>query len=232
MIDSSARARLRYVLVGEGGPRRVVGTVLLVAIGAGLIDLSARDLREALHRRPRELTCEQWLGAPLEARWVSLSGCRLDLASAASRTWKGWTPPVDGGVRGARILELFLPISASEVRETPPRAVVATSDSELLGVLDALARVSPAEVDAFVEANRATLEAKLKPERLVGYVEPVASLASRSALRTLMLEGVAVLEQGREPARANAIFGALVGLVMLLAALWPIVSRLRESPVD
>lgn len=232
MTAPSARARLRSVLVGEGSPRRLVGTVLLLAAGVGLIGLGAQDLREALHWQPRELTCEQWLGAPLEARWVSLSGCRLNLASAASRTWKGWTPPADGGVRGARTLELFLPISASEVRETPPRAVVATSDGELLGVVDALARVSPAEVDAFIEAHRATLEEKLKPERLVGYVEPVASLASRAALRTLTLEGVVVLEQGREPARANAIFGALVGLVMLLAALWPIVSRLRESPVD
>lgn len=232
MTEPAAWARVRYVLLGEGSPRRLVGTVLLLAVGVGLIDLSARDLREALHWRPRELTCEQWLGSPLEARWVSLSGCRLDLASAASRTWKGWAPPVDGGVRGGRTLELFLPISASEVRETPPRAVVATTDSELLGVIDALARVSPAEVDAFVEAHRATLEGKLKPERLVGYVEPVASLASRSALKTLVLEGAVVLEQGREPARANAVFGALVGLVMLLAALWPIASRVRESMVD
>jgi hypothetical protein len=225
-------ARLRSVLVGEGQLRRVANTLILLVLGLGLIRFSAQDLGEALHWGPRELSCEAWLDAPLETRWVSLTGCRLDLSSAASRTYKGWLPPVDGGVAGPRTLELFLPVSASEVRETPPRVVVSTSDRELLDVVDALARVPQPEVDAFIEAHRSTLEEKLKPSHLVGYVEPVASLASRSALKSMMIERAVVLEQDRAPPKANAIFGVLVGMVMLLVALWPIFNRIREPEGD
>ena len=232
MSEPGAETRWRWVLFGEGGPRRLVRSLVLLAVGLGVIAMSVADLREALRWRPLELTCEEWLAEPLEARWVSLSGCRLDLASAASRTWRGWFSASDGGQGGALTLELFVPISASDERETPPRVVVATSDKELLTVVDALARVQPSEVDAFIDAHRATLEEKLKPPKLVGYVEPVASLASRTALKSMMAEGAVVLEQGREPPRANAFFGLFVGLVIMGVVLFPFVQRFREPPDD
>lgn len=222
-------SRLRYVLVGEQRPTRLAGTVVLLALGVGAITMSATELREGLRLAPAELTCAQWLDAPLERRWVALSGCRMDLAAATSRSWRGWFPASDGGPRGPRTLELFLPVWATETRDVLPRAVVATSDAELLGVIDELARVPPAEVDGFIEAHRRTLESKLMPARLVGYVEPVASLASRSALKTMMVERAVVLQEGRAPARANAAFGVLVGLVLLAVALVPMFARFRAS---
>jgi hypothetical protein len=215
------------VLFGEeGGPRRLVTPLVVLALGVGALAMSLIDLGAAIHG-PTALGCDEWLTSPGQARWVSLTGCRLDLAQAARRSWRGWWFSTDGGGRTPRTLELFLPVSASDEREEPPRAVVASTDAELLTVVDQLAKVPPSEVDAFIESHRATLEEKLAPPRLTGYVEPIASLASRTALKTLGVECV-VLEQGRQPPLANAIFGVLVGIAMALWALLPFVRRFRE----
>lgn len=227
--ESEVPGRLRYVLVGEGPAWRLLPSLALVALGVGAAAMGATDLWEAARLRPRAMTCAEWLAAPLEVRWVSLTGCRLDLASASSRTWRRGRAGSDGGVGGARTLQLFLPIAASDERETPPRAVLATTDGELLLVVDALARVAPEEVDAFIDAHRATLEAKLMPAPLTGYVEPIASVASRSALATMAAQGAVVLEHGRRPAIGNALFGALIGLGMIAGALWPMLQRYRHA---
>jgi hypothetical protein len=157
-----------------------------------------------------------------------LTGCRLDLASASSRTWKGWSWLPDGGV-DHRNLELFLPISATSEREVPPRAVVATTDTELLGMMDELSKLPVAGVEPFIDAHRASLEAHLKPAPLTGYVEPIASLASQAALKTMMAEDAVVLEQNREPQRANAIFGAVLGTLLFLTGAVRLWLRVRTA---
>ncbi len=218
------------VVFEDGGLSALATSLLLMAVGLGLISMSATDARAAFEG-PRSMECAHWLGHPLEARWVTLRGCRLDLASAASRNWRGvGATPVDGGV-APRTLELFIPVSATAEREVPPRAVVATTEAGLLGLVDDLARQPAEQVDTFIDAHRDELASKLEPAELTGYVEPVASLASRKALNLITREGAVVLEQNRAPRRANAIFGVFLGMVLLAVGFGPLVRRtllLRE----
>ena len=76
--------------LGTDGWGAVMGTLLLLGFGLFVIFISAADLREAARTEPVERTCASWLADPSGARWIRLSGCRLDLAEAASRRWKGW----------------------------------------------------------------------------------------------------------------------------------------------
>jgi hypothetical protein len=109
--------------------------------------------------------------------------------------------------------------------------VVATTEAGLLGLVDDLARQPLEQVDAFIDAHRTELASKLAPEELTGYVEPIASLASRKALTLITREGAVVLEQNRTPQRANALFGVFLGMVLLAVGFGPLVRRtllLRE----
>ena len=141
-------------------------------------------------------------------------GCKLDLAQAASRKWKGWRSMKDGGVSGAHYMELFIPIFTGEAPSGPPRGVLASTDKELLTMMDAIDRLgSPEEVEAYLLANTTAMQKLLEPRALTGYVEPVKSVAARSALGVLTAEDAVVLEEGRQPPRANALFGLIVGLI-------------------
>lgn len=220
-------------VLGEGGVRGLVQGALMLALGGVILSISWADLREALRRGPEERSCEGWLDAPAEARWVALTGCRLDLALAARRNLKGLLPLPDGGRAPTRTLELFLPVSASEEREVPIRAVVATSDPALLGAVDELAAQPVEAVDAFIAAHRELLESRLRPARLVGYVEPLASWPARRALQSLEAPGAVVLVQDREPERANALFSLAVALALIAWPLWgPLRRLLGRGPPD
>jgi hypothetical protein len=221
-------------VLGEGRVRGLVQAVLMLALGGTILTISWADLREALRRGPVERDCAGWLEAPSEARWVALSGCRLDLALAARRNLKGFLPQSDGGRAPTRTLELFLPVSASEEREVPIRAVVATSDPALLSTVDELAALPVEAVDAFVDAHRELLESRLKPARLQGYVEPLAAWSARKALQSLEAPGAVVLVQDREPERANALFSLGVALALIVWPLWGPLSRLarRGRPAE
>lgn len=228
MSDETPRQPFVRRVLADGGISSLFGGATLLIIGALFLALSVSDLKEALRFEPGTDTCAHWLDAPLETRWVTLSGCRLDLASASNRTWKGWSWLPDGGV-DHRNLELFLPMAASDEREVPVRAVVATTDAELLRLIDELSRLPVEEVDAFIDKNRAELEAHLKPAQLTGYVEPIASMASQAALKTMDAEGAVVLEQNRQPQRANAIFGGVLGVLLVLAGAVRLYFRLTRS---
>lgn len=201
----------------DGGWGAAAGTLLILGFGLFVLFVSVSDLREAARIAPEKRTCGSWLADPRGARWVELSGCKLDLASAASRKWKGWLSVRDGGVSGAKYLELFIPI-VNDQPVDPPRAVLATQDAELLALIDGIDAVPPDEVDAYLDAHGAAFRALLSPEKLTGYVEPVKSLASRSALTQITAEDAVVLEHNRQPPRANAIFGVVVGLFCIAMA--------------
>ncbi|MDP1823580.1 MAG: hypothetical protein Q8L48_10065 [Archangium sp.] len=196
---------------GWGGP---LGTLLLLGFGLFFLFISVADLREASRLKPEERGCAAWLADPSGARWVTLVGCKLDLGAAASRKWKGWRSTKDGGVSGQHYMELFIPLFAGDAPSGPPRGVLATSDKDLLALMDGIDRLgSPEEVQAYLLANAATLDKLLEPKTLTGYVEPVKSVASRSALDVITSEDAVVLEQGKRPPRANALFGLVVGLI-------------------
>jgi hypothetical protein len=225
-----ARGRQLWAAVlGDAGLRGLLRTALALVVAWLILDFSAADLREALRLDPVPLTCRDWLSRPSQARWVALSGCRLDLQQAASRNYRGFLPMVDGGRAPVKFLELFLPLSGQDQRELPLRAVVATSDPALLASLEELAQLPVGQVNAFLDAHRLELEAHLTPARLVGYVDPVPSWGARQALRSLEAPDALVLQEGREPTRANAFVGLVVGLGLVVSALWGPASRLRAA---
>jgi hypothetical protein len=228
VVSASRKSLLRRIVVGDGGSGVLVGTLVFLAAGLGLVYISAVDLREAMRPAPVAMTCEEWLREPARARWVTLTGCRLDLTAAVARQWKGWVARRDGGIADRRNLEMFMPVvaDAAEITEDSPAAVVATTDKELLKLMDDLAKLPVEEVDAFLAEHRATIESKVAPAELTGYVEAVTSTESRAALRMMLAEGTIVLEQNRAPRRANAFFGALLGFCALVWALLPIVRRI------
>lgn len=189
---------LKRLLGAENGWGGAAGTLLLLGAGLALLLVSVADLREAARLKPEERGCAEWLADPSGPRWVTLVGCKLDLSAAASRMWKGWRSVKDGGVSGEHHLELFVPIFAGDAPVVPPRGVLATTDQPLIDLMDGLDR--------------------FEPKTLTGYVVPGKSLAARSALSAITAEDAVVLQQGRQPPRANALLGLVMGLIAVALA--------------
>lgn len=215
---------LKRLLGAEEGWGAATGLLLLLGFGLFVLFVSVADLREAARIAPEQRTCESWLKDSSGARWVKLTGCKLDLSAAASRKWKGWLSVRDGGVSGEKFLELYIPIGVVETDEAP-RAVLATSDAELLKLVNGIEATPPEQVEAYLREHAAEFEKLLSPETLTGYVEPVKSLASRSAMGMITSEDAVVLEQGRQPPRANALFGVVVGLFCIAIGVRSIARR-------
>lgn len=221
--------------VTTGARGSQVGLLLMLGMGAFLVSVSVEDAREAVRRAPVPVGCAEFVAAPRKAgRWVEVSGCRLDVSSAATRRWKGWMRRSDAGVSSGRTLEIFLPVAPlGTPLGTPSTVVVSTRDVQLLSLLDRLSGLDEAAADAFIAEHTAELEAALAPEKLTGYVEPVASWSSRSALRALEAAEAVVLVQGGRPLAANAFIGLGAGLGLWVWALLPLARRLvlgRSQP--
>jgi hypothetical protein len=220
--------RLKRLLAGEhGGWSQVVGTLVLLGAGLGLVLVSVADLRYAV-AGPKTLGCADYLNAPQQARWVSLTGCRLELPSAAARSFKGWLPlRADSGSVGGRSLELFIPLGVlgTAPQERSP-VLVSTADPALLRLVDALSQLpDEASADAFTDAHAKDLEAVLAPPLLTGYVEPVDSMGSRQARSALSLDGAVVLRQNTRPEMGKGLCTLLIGFALTFWALLPIVRR-------
>jgi hypothetical protein len=200
---------------------------MLLGLGMYLLFISVSDLQEAARLAPVVRPCNDWLQAPEGPRWVTLTGCKLNLEQAASRKWKGWRSVRDGGVSGEKLLELYVPfLSEGQSATTPVHALLATTDVRLIQFLTDLEPLSPAEIEKTMDLRSAELELLLNPPELTGYVEPVPSMGARSAMRVLTAEDAVVLEQGRDPPRANAVFGLVVGLVCVALGLRPMFRRM------
>lgn len=225
-------------LSSGGGVGAKLGTVLMLGLGVGLVAVSATDARELARGGPKELGCAEFLEAPLEqARWVSLTGCRLDLPAAATRRWKGWAPlKADGGVGGKqpRTLELFLPLAPVGTESgTLTPVIVASKNPELLKLTDQLGAMPPDETARWLDAHQAELEAALAPPKLVGYAESVNSWASRSAMNALDAQGSVIVVHDGAPNTGNTLLGLLAGLALMVWALLPLVRQAQlwcETP--
>ncbi len=222
---------LRRVIMGDGSLSNALGPVLFVGAGLLLLYMGFVDIREALRLAPERVACADFLRTPnSHGRWVSLTGCRLDLATSASRRWNGWLPGQarDAGV-GGKTLEMFIPLAEKDApADDVPHVVVATTDKHLLGLIDQLQQLeAPEAVEAFVLAHEAEFDQVLGPEPLVGYAEPLGSSASRAALSVLMAQDAVVLEQNREPQRANALCSVLLGMALIMWGVWPLARRWR-----
>lgn len=220
-------ARVRRVVVGDGGPGALVGTLLLLGVGLGLTFTGIQDIRLAVDSAPRRLSCAEFLENPSVARWVILEGCRLDLNAATTRRWKGWFAGEDGGTP-ARHLELYVPISAlGTTAPEVPKVVLASMDPTLLSLVEAIDRTPPEQVDAFIDAKASEIEAVLAPKELRASVAPLAPTGSRPALAQMMAPDAVVLEQGREPKRLESLCSLLLGLGVMLFAFWPMARRFQ-----
>lgn len=220
--------RARRVLMGDdGGIGALVGTVLLLGVGVVLTFTAVQDIRVAVASAPKRIACADFVENPTQAKWVVLEGCRLDLNYATSRRWKGWFNRADAGST-ARYLELFIPVSPLGTKQPEtPTVVLATTDSTLLQLVEALDRIPPEQIDAFVDAKSVELEALLAPKELRGSVAPIKSTGSRPALAQMAAENAVVIEQGREPKRAEALCTLLMGLGVMLFAFWPVARRFQ-----
>ncbi len=218
---------VRRVVVGDGGPGAMIGTVLLLAVGLVLTYSGVQDIRTAVATAPVTMKCADFVAKPSSARWVILEGCRLDLNAATTRRWKGWWSRTDGGASN-RHLELFIPISPlGTAQPERPTVVLSTMDSQLLGLVETLDRLPPDQVDAWVDAKAVEIEALLAPKQLRGSVAPIRSTGSRPALAEMMADDAVVIEQGREPKRLDALCSLLGGLAVMLFAFWPMARRFQ-----
>lgn len=220
---------LKRLFGAEHGWTAVLGEVLLLGLGGFFLYVSIADLKEAARWDPVTRRCSEWLADPTGPRWVTLVDCQLDIAEAASRRWKGWLPLGDGGVTGQRYLELFVPLTSAEFAPKGMSAVLATSDSALLSLMDGIDAVAPEAVPQYLEAHAAEFDAVLRPKEITGYVEPLKSMAARTALKTLELEKAVILEQGKRPPRANALFGLVLGLIVVAVGIRGVARRVAAS---
>lgn len=226
---------LKRVLAGDDTSwGAAIGALLLLSVGLGFFLLGTADLFAAV-AGPKTFGCAEFLADPTQARWVTLTGCRLELPGAAQRHFKGWlsTKP-DGGSSPGRSLELFIPLGVLGTAPTGSAAVlVATADPALLSLVDQLARLpDEAALDAFVDAHAAEFEASLAPKELTGYIEPVTSVASRTARSVLENPASVVLQQGRQPAGGKSLCSVLLGFALAVWALLPVMRRwqlIRET---
>jgi hypothetical protein len=220
-------ARLHRVLLGTGGAASLIPTVLLLSTGVVLTFNGIHDIRLAVASVPQRMPCQTFIDAPQTARWVTLTGCRLDLNAATTRRWRGWWNRTDGG-SSTRHLELFIPLSAvgSPQPETP-RVVLATMDPKVLSLVETIDRLPPEDVDAFIDTNAAHIESVLAPPELSASVAAFTAWGARPALRSLLAEDAVVLEQGREPQRVQSLCSLLLGLSLMLFALWPVARRIQ-----
>lgn len=230
----SFSTRARRVLLGDGGTGALVGTLALLSVGVALTYSAIADMRLAVETAPKRLSCADFVANPSQARWVVLEGCRLDLNAATTRRWKGWWSKAGDAGTGARHLELFIPVSPlGTTQPERPRVVLATMDPELLLLVETLDRLPPEQVDAWVDAKAKEIEAVLAPKEVRAAVAPVTSSGSRAALAQMVTDDAVVLEQGREPKRAEALCSLLAGLGVALFAFWPIARRLQlERELD
>ena len=172
--------KLKRLLGAENGWGGAAGTLLLLGFGLFVLFVSVADLREASRVQPAERGCAEWLADSSGPRWVTLTDCKLNLS----------------GARGEGALR-FVPLYVGTPAPVP-RAVLATSDAELIAVIDGAAGLGKDEASAFLQSHGATLQ-----PRLTGYVA--------SAKR----EDAVVLQQGKQPQRLQTVFGMLVGLVAI-----------------
>lgn len=134
--------KLKRLLGAENGWGGAAGTLLLLGFGGFFLVMSVVELRDAARLKPEERACAEWLTNSSGAKWVTLTGCKLDVAQARAEDGRVIVPIVGGGL-------------------------MSTTDTELIALRDALAALGPEEAKTFLSTHGAAAE----PKSLTGYVE-------------------------------------------------------------
>ncbi len=212
--------KLVRLLGGDLGWGGAVGTLLLAGLGLVVMVLGALDLRHVTQVKPEPLDCAAWLAAPAGPRWVSLTGCELDLRvvhEAGPRRFVGL-----GSRAGAPVLleaeepGLLARLAApSPLPSSPDAGAALLPEAAEPGLLARLAAPSP-------DAGAALL-----PEAAALTQPPVVTgwLTSLEMEVTPPLPGVLVLRQGAAPPRGQVVLRLVVGILALALALRPLGRR-------
>jgi hypothetical protein len=190
--------KLARLLGGDLGWAGAAGTLLLAGFGLVLVVLGALELRSVAVPKPEERGCEEWLAEVKGPRWVTLGGCRVEVAPVRTLGARRF---VSLGERGGAPMLL-------EVTEPPLVALV-----EKLGALPA------GEVGAYVAAHAADFEALVAPKVVSGWAAPLEVAVEPGA------PGAWVLVQGALPPRGQVVLRVLVGIVALAVVLRPLGRR-------
>ena len=135
--------KLERLLGAENGWGGAIGTLLLLGLGAVFVVMGIVGLRDAARLKPEEHACAEWLTSSSGTRWVTLTGCKLDVTQARAE--------------GGRVL---VPMIGGEV-------TLSTTDTELIALKDSLAGLGADEAKTFLSTHGAAAE----PKTLTGYLE-------------------------------------------------------------
>lgn len=204
-------SRLRAVVLGAGGVGALIGTGLLALTGLLLMFAGTFELLP-VSGGPKALGCSTWLDHPSQAKWVALTGCRLELVHAAQLGFPDWRGGSDGGLRPDAPLQLPIGIAATEQTDTV-RAVVLTRNPVLRGQAAELAKATVPIAPGALAGLGPNLSHLLVPEPLQGTVDTSGPIP--------------VLEQDAVPVSGRSLCNVALGFFLLMAALWPMARRLQ-----
>lgn len=219
-------------LFSAGQTAGTLGWLLVLGAGVAVTAWNAPHLEMSLRGAPVERSCKAWLKDPSGPRWVTLTGCKLDLSAAAARRWKGFISLRDGEVSGAHYVQLYVPLAWMVGDESPPRGVLVTSEAGVLSLLQGLDDVSRDAAPGWLEAHADQLDAVLEPQRLTGLVEPLEDLPAHGKLGMLTAPGAVVLRQGATPPLANPVAGVVLGAALALLGGVVLARRARGVGAD
>lgn len=180
------------LLGGDLGWGGAVGTLLLAGFGLVLVVLGVLDLRHVAVAKPAELDCAAWLADGAGPRWVTLTGCQVQVA------------PVR--VAGARRLVTLGARGGEPV-------LLEVTEPALAEVVTKLAGLPAAELAAYVAAHAADFDELVTPKVVTGWAAPLDGAVEPAA------PGAWVLVQGAQPPRGQVVLRLLVGIVALAMAL-------------
>lgn len=204
-------SRLRTVVLGAGGVGALIGTGLLALTGLLLMFAGTFELLP-VSGGPKALDCSKWLENPSQAKWVALTGCRLELEHAAQLGFPDWRGGTDGGLRPDAPLQLPIAVVTTEQTDTI-RAVVLTRNPVLRGKAADLAKLTPPIPPAALAGSGPILSHLLVPEPLKGTVDTSGPIP--------------VLEQDAVPVSGRSLCNVALGFFLLMAALWPMARRIQ-----
>jgi hypothetical protein len=160
--------KLKRLLGAENGWGGAMGTLLLLGFGAFFLGVSVVGLQDAARVKPEERTCAEWLASSSGAKWVTLSGCRLDVTQARAE--------------GGRVL---VPIFAADISS---HAMLSSTDTELITLKDSVAALSAEEAKTFMSAHGAAAE----PKTITGLVESGVLMQGKQPERLKTVIGLIV----------------------------------------
>lgn len=139
--------KLKRLLGAENGWGGAAGTLLLLVFGAFFLVVNIAGLSDAARVKPVERPCAEWLTNSSGVKWVTLTGCKLDVTQARAENGRVLVPIYVDGMTS--------------------RATLSSTDTELIALKDSVAALSAEDAKAFMATHGAAAE----PKAISGYFE-------------------------------------------------------------